>query len=301
MWNPAAWALELVLNPALVLIGLMFLAVILLEWLVPARNISSRHYGFNLCYAVVNGVAIAAATPFISAGTARAFQSVDLGLIDLRVLGFNGIAGGLIALVVGTLVLDFFQYWGHRAFHGSKILWQQHLLHHSDEYMNFMTAARHHPIEIILVPVFVTIPMGILFKLPPINIAELSLIPYAWDCFAHSNVRLGFGPLWWLLVSPNYHRVHHSLEPHHIDRNFAMWFPIWDIIFGTAVAPRSDECPGTGVAGVSVETIGQAYLQPLLGWRRMWHGKHWKMSEPTAIPASNPMARSLPRERPPSP
>jgi len=272
MWQVVDWVLELILSPAFHLMCLVFLAiglVGLLEWLLPAHDIPSQHYGLNLCYAVVNGVAIAAAMPFISAGTARVIQSVGLGLIDLRALGFGGVTGGLIAVVVGTLVLDFFQYWEHRAFHSSKILWQQHLLHHSDEYMNFTTSARHHPIEIFLVPVFVTIPMAILFKLPPINIAALSLIPYAWDCLAHSNVRLGFGPFWWVLVSPNYHRIHHSLEPHHIDRNFAMCFPIWDIFFGTAVAPRPGECPGTGVAGVSVQTLGQAYLQPLVGWRRM--------------------------------
>jgi sterol desaturase/sphingolipid hydroxylase (fatty acid hydroxylase superfamily) len=269
MWQPVQWFFELVLSPAFYVMCVMFLAVALLEWRIPAHNIPSEHYGLNLCYAVVNGVAIAAATPLISAGSASAIQSVGLGLIDLRALGFDGVTGALIALVIGTLILDFFQYWEHRAFHGSKILWQQHLLHHSDEYMNFTTAVRHHPLEIVLVPLFVTIPIAILFKLPPINIAALSLIPYAWDYFAHANVRLGFGPFWWLLVSPNYHRIHHSLEPDHIDKNFAMWFPIWDIVFGTAVAPRRSECPGTGVAGVSVRTLSQAYLLPLVGWRRM--------------------------------
>jgi sterol desaturase/sphingolipid hydroxylase (fatty acid hydroxylase superfamily) len=269
MWQPGEWIVELILSPAVYLMCLMLLAVGLLEWLRPAHNIPSQHYGFDLCYAVVTGVAIAVVTPLLSAGTARAIQSVGLGLIDLRALGFDGVTGGLIAMVVGTLVLDFFQYWAHRAFHRSKILWQQHLLHHCDEYMNFTTAARHHPIETLLVPVFVTIPMAILFKLPPINIAALALIPYAWDYVAHSNARLGFGPFWWVLVSPNYHRIHHSLESHHIDRNFAMWFPIWDIVFGTAVVPRPGEYPRTGVAAVSVQTLGQAYLQPLLGWRRM--------------------------------
>jgi sterol desaturase/sphingolipid hydroxylase (fatty acid hydroxylase superfamily) len=249
--------------------GLMFFAIVLLEWLVPAHNVPSRHYGLNLCYAAVNGVALAAIAPLIAAGTAYVIQSIGLGLIDLRALGFDGLTGAVIAIVVGTLVLDFFQYWEHRAFHRSKILWQQHLLHHSDEYMNFTTAARPHPIEFLFVPIFVTIPMAILFKLPPINIAALATIPYAWNYFAHSNIRLGFGPFWWVLVSPNYHRIHHSLEPCHIDRNFVMFFPIWDIIFGTAVSPRPGECPGTGVAGVSVQTIGQAFLQPLVGWRRM--------------------------------
>ena len=68
---------------------------------------------------------------------------------------------------------------------------------------------------------------------------------------------------------PNYHRVHHSLTPEHIDRNFVNWFPIWDIIFGTAVAPRWRELPSTGVAGISVGSLRQAYLLPFAGWRRM--------------------------------
>jgi sterol desaturase/sphingolipid hydroxylase (fatty acid hydroxylase superfamily) len=108
--------------------------------------------------------------------------------------------------------------------------------------------------------------MAVLFKLPPVNIAALSLVPYAWHYVSHANIRLGFGPFWWLLVSPNYHRIHHSLEPNHIDWNFAVWFPIWDILFGAAVVPRPGDCPRTGVA---VQTVAQAYLLPLAGWRRM--------------------------------
>ena len=135
--------------------------------------------------------------------------------------------------------------------------------------MNVTTAARQHLFENILLPVFVTIPMAILFKLPAINIAMLSLIPYAWQYVTHANIKLSFGPFWWLLASPNYHRIHHSLEPNHIDRNFAAWFPIWDIIFGTAVKPRRGEYPPTGVDGVSVRSLFQAYLLPLSGWRRL--------------------------------
>jgi len=48
--------------------------------------------------------------------------------------------------------------------------------------------------------------MAVLFKLPPIEIAMLSLIPFAWQYFTHANIKFGFGPLWWLLTSPNYHR-----------------------------------------------------------------------------------------------
>ncbi len=97
----------------------------------------------------------------------------------------------------------------------------------------------------------------------------LSLIPYAWIYFSHANINLGFGPFWWLLVSPNYHRVHHSLTTEHIDKNFVIWFPIWDIIFGTACIPKWRECPATGVRGISVGTLPQAFLLPFKGWLGM--------------------------------
>jgi hypothetical protein len=139
--------------------------------------------------------------------------------------------------------------------------------------MNVTTASRHHILERVLAPVFVTIPTAIIFHVPPVTIAILSLIPHAWLYFTHANIDLGFGPFWWLLVSPNYHRVHHSLAPEHIDRNFVNWFPLWDILFGTAVLPRWSECPSTGVAGVSARTLQQAYLLPFKGGQQMLSDK----------------------------
>jgi sterol desaturase/sphingolipid hydroxylase (fatty acid hydroxylase superfamily) len=263
------WVLELVLGDTFVLMCIMFLGIGLLEVAIPAHKIPPGHRRLNLVYAFVNIVAIAAITPFLSAVTAFAIQKAGLGLIDLTALGFDGISGGLVAMLTGMLIADFFQYWQHRLAHHSKILWQQHLLHHSDECMNVTTTARQHIFDNALVPVFSTIPMAVLFNLPAVNIAMLSLIPLAWQYLTHANIKLGFGPFWWLLVSPNYHRIHHSLEPHHIDKNFAAFFPILDIVFGTAAVPKANEYPATGVAGVSVRTIKDAYLLPLVGWRRM--------------------------------
>jgi sterol desaturase/sphingolipid hydroxylase (fatty acid hydroxylase superfamily) len=263
------WMVQLLLSDPFLLMCLMFLIIGLLELVIPAHKIPFRHYRFNLAYAFVNIVAITVSTPFISVAAAYAIQGVGFGLIDLRRLGFTGLFGGLFAMFVGTLIFDFFLYWQHRLAHGSKILWQQHLLHHSDEYMNVTTAARQHLFDNAVMPIFVTIPMAILFQLPAVNIAMLSLIPYAWQYFTHANIRFGFGPFWWLLASPNYHRIHHSLDPSHIDKNFAGWFPILDIAFGTVVVPKPGECPATGVAGMSVRNLRHAYLLPLLGWKKM--------------------------------
>jgi len=260
------WVLETVLSDTFAIMCLMFLVVGVLEYLVPAQRIPGRHYALNLAYAFVNVFAVVTLTTLLSAGAAHVIQSVGFGFIDLRALGLGGLGGSLFAVLVGALIWDFFGYWQHRFEHANRMLWQQHLLHHCDEYMNVTTGARHHLFEHLLVPVFVSIPTAILFKLPPVTIATMSLIPYAWVYVAHANINLGFGPFWWLLVSPNYHRVHHSLMPEHIDKNFVQWFPVWDIVFGTACVPRWRECPSTGVAGVSVRTLPQAYLLPFKGW-----------------------------------
>ena len=290
MTRLSLWVLQFLLSDAFLLMCLMFLIIGLLELVIPAHKIPTRHYRFNLAYAFVNVVAVAAVTPLISAAAAYAIQDIGLGLADLRVLGFDGAVGALVAVLVGTLIFDFFQYWEHRLAHGSKILWQEHLLHHSDEYMNVTTTARQHLFDNLLLPVFVTIPMAVLFRLPPVNIAMLSLIPYAWQYLTHANIKLGFGPLWWLLASPNYHRIHHSLEPNHIDKNFAAWFPIWDIAFGTAVAPQRGEYPATGVAGVSVRTLTHAYLLPFIGWKSMLKARLLSRRATGTSQLSNPRA-----------
>lgn len=259
--------LNVALSDDFVLMVTMFALVGVAEYFFPAQPIPRRHYALNLSYAFVNVFAVGALAPFLSLGAAYAIQDVGFGFIDLRALGFKGLGGSLFALLVGTLIWDLLQYWQHRAEHGIKLFWQLHVLHHCDEHMNVTTASRHHILEQVLAPVFVTIPTAILFQVPPVTIAILSLVPYAWLYFTHANIDLGFGPFWRLLASPNYHRVHHSLAAEHIDRNFVNWFPLWDILFGTAVAPRWSECPSTGVADVSVRTLQQAYLLPFKGWQ----------------------------------
>jgi sterol desaturase/sphingolipid hydroxylase (fatty acid hydroxylase superfamily) len=269
MTSVVVWILNIVLSDAFVLMCSMFAIIGLVEYFFPAQKIQRRHYALNLRYGLVNALLIGAIMPFLSAGTARAIQSVGLGFVDLRALGFGGFGGDLFAVGVGTLIWDFLQYWWHRLFHANSVLWQMHLLHHSDEHMNVTTETRHHVLEIALASVFITIPTAIIFKVPAVNIATLSLVPYAWTYFTHANINLGFGPLWWLMTSPDYHRIHHSILPEHRDKNFVNWFPIWDILFGTAVVPRRGEGLSNGVAGVSVRSLPQAYLLPLQGWLRM--------------------------------
>ena len=131
-----------------------------------------------------------------------------------------------------------------------------HALHHTDEQMNITTTQRIHILEYVFAPVLVTGPMTILFNLPAPSIAVLASLPTLWTFFTHANVRVSFGPLWWMLASPQYHRIHHSIEPQHLNRNFAAYFPLWDIVFGTAYRPKPGEYPMSGSTDLKSRTCG---------------------------------------------
>jgi sterol desaturase/sphingolipid hydroxylase (fatty acid hydroxylase superfamily) len=285
------WLMQWLLSDSVLLMALMFALIGVIELFAPAQKIPLRHYAFNARFGVLTAFVTALLALPISAGVAVALQAVGFGLIDLRALGFDGVGGGIVSVLVSAFIFDFLFYWMHRLEHRNPILWQQHLVHHCDEYMNVTSAARNHFVEAFLLPIFVTIPMAVLFKLPPVTIGMLSLVPIAWLYVQHANIRLSFGPLWWLLVSPDYHRIHHSLTPQHIDKNLVLWFPIWDILFGTAWRPRPEENPACGVAGVNVKTLPQAYLLPFKGWNAMIRSRRPTVEAPQRVAGRRPRSR----------
>jgi sterol desaturase/sphingolipid hydroxylase (fatty acid hydroxylase superfamily) len=175
----------------------------------------------------------------------------------------------LAAMLMGSVFVDFFFYWFHRFQHTSRILWQEHIVHHSDTALNVTSTQRAHFFEFLLTPIAVGVPMTMFFDLPPANYVIITLIPVAWVYFVHMNIRVGFGRVWWLVTSPQYHRIHHSIKPEHRDKNFALFFPFLDIVFRTAHRPRRGEFPPTGVEGVEVSTLAGAFMLPFVRWYRM--------------------------------
>jgi sterol desaturase/sphingolipid hydroxylase (fatty acid hydroxylase superfamily) len=111
--------------------------------------------------------------------------------------------------------------------------------------------------------------MNLLFKMTPVESGVLGVFLGVWGYVIHMNFRLYLGPLATVLGGPQGHRIHHSLEPQHVNKNFAAFFPVWDILFGTFHRPRRGEYPRTGVANISSDTtLGAALFGPFLTWRR---------------------------------
>ena len=71
-----------------------------------------------------------------------------------------------------------------------------------------------------------------------------------------------------MLAGPQIHRIHHSRMPQHLDRNFAAYFPIWDVIFGTYYHPKPAEFPATGVSGTRIESVWGLSTYPFYQWAR---------------------------------
>ncbi|UCE64001.1 MAG: sterol desaturase family protein [Nitrospirota bacterium] len=166
-------------------------------------------------------------------------------------------------------IFDFFYYWHHRIQHKWKVLWAQHKLHHAEESLCCFTDQRHHWLEDSIRVFTITIPMGLLLSLTPVQGALLASVLRYWTIFIHSNVRLPFGPFSPIMSGPQLHRIHHSRELIHQDKNLAAFFPIWDILFGTYHRPLPGEWPKTGLAsGEKVTSLKGGLILPFLEWSK---------------------------------
>ena len=152
---------------------------------------------------------------------------------------------GAIALIL--VAMDACNWFVHLANHRVRVLWRFHELHHSQEDMSVLTVFRTHPLIhvsylVALIPGVVLLANGAL--------STTVLVAYAaMVAFAHSNTRLGFGPFERVVVSPNYHRIHHKIDgPQDVNLGFAL--TIWDQLSGRAVFPTEDTIRAdTGLPG----------------------------------------------------
>ena len=135
---------------------------------------------------------------------------------------------------------DFLNYWNHRFFHGSR-LWKYHAVHHSSEELEWISAARFHPINLFLGSIAVDVVL-LLAGISPNVMLWLGPFTTAHSAFVHANLKWDLGPFKYVLASPVFHRWHHTPPEKGGNKNFASTFPILDWLFGTWYMPK-DELP----------------------------------------------------------
>ena len=145
------------------------------------------------------------------------------------------------------LITDLVQYGVHYAFHRVPFLWRFHAVHHSAEKMDWLAGSRLHLFDMLTVRVSTAIPMIVL------GFAESAVYAYlSWVTFqatlAHSNVHWQFGPLKYLLTTPQFHHWHHAADQEGIDKNFAIHLPLIDKVFGTFYLPENKWPSAYGIA-----------------------------------------------------
>lgn len=173
----------------------------------------------------------------------------------------------VVRILAALLIFDFFYYWYHRLQHQWPLLWHQHKLHHADPALNVTSATLHHWLEGPLRTIFISIPMMFVLNLSVTDLAIIGAVLSVWAALKHANLRIPLGPLTPIIVGPQLHRLHHSIKPQHRDRNFAAFFPIYDLAFGTYCKPEHGEWPATGLpTGEWPRSIAEANLWPFVAW-----------------------------------
>lgn len=169
----------------------------------------------------------------------------------------------LVAVLIGCLAAayigDFVYYWCHRFQH--RFLWRFHAVHHSVREMSGITAY-HHVSEQVVNLVLYMIPISLVTR-DPLEIPVLGWLLALQGNYLHSPTWINFGPLGRYWIDNRYHRIHHSLEERHFDKNFGLFTTLWDCVFGTAYFPAADEWPDTGVADFhEPATVREFVLSP---------------------------------------
>ncbi|MFN0262414.1 sterol desaturase family protein [Tepidamorphus sp. 3E244] len=239
----------------------VLVAMALYELAFPRRKLvigRGRRWFTNLGIVVLDSVLVRILFPVVAVGAALWADSEGYGLFNLVAVP------GWVAGVLGFLLLDFAIWGQHLASHKIPVLWRVHRVHHSDRDIDVTTALRFHPIEIVLSMVF-KMAIVVVFGIPPLAVLIFEVVLNGMAMFNHANVRM---PVWLdailrkFVVTPDMHRVHHSIIHLETDSNYGFNLSVWDRLFATYIAQPSEGHDGM--------TIGLAEHQSTEPTRFAW-------------------------------
>jgi sterol desaturase/sphingolipid hydroxylase (fatty acid hydroxylase superfamily) len=210
----------------------VFAAMALWEWRAPRRHLSAGRaprWPANLGILAIDIVAVRLLVPTAAVGVALIATVKGWGLFPA--LGLPWWA----ALALGVIALDLVIYTQHVVLHHLPLLWRLHRMHHADIDIDVTTGVRFHPLEILL-SLAIKIAAVVVFGVPAAGVLIFEVLLNATSMFNHSNVALP--PRLdriarWIVVTPQMHQVHHSIERQETDSNFGFNLPWWDRLCGT--------------------------------------------------------------------
>jgi len=239
----------------------IFAVMALWELAGPRRRLTTAkgvRWFSNLGITVVDTVVVRLLFPAAAVGMAVLAAERGWGV-------FNQVsAPAVLTMVASVLLLDLAIYLQHVMFHAVPMLWRLHMVHHADVDFDVTTGLRFHPVEIVL---SMLIKLGVVLFLGPPVVAVLifEVLLNATAMFNHGNVQIALSldrVLRWFVVTPDMHRVHHSVIRQETNSNFGFNLPWWDRLLGTYRAQPA--------AGQEAMTIGleeyQEQRRQSLGW-----------------------------------
>ena len=191
-----------------------------------------RQWGVDLSYFFVNSLLVEVLTILTLKPALILFDWARVDTLN-HAIGRSPI---LVQVLLIVLVADFTQYWVHRTFHSTAVLWPFHAVHHSAEEMDWLAGSRLHLIDVIITRGLTYVPIFVLGFSNSALMAYVFLVA-AQATFIHANVRWRFPWVRRLIATPAFHHWHHSADRDAVDKNFAVHTPIWDILFGTYYLP----------------------------------------------------------------
>ncbi len=202
------------------------------EAVLPRRELTPGHKKrqvTNLLLVFINTSLVRLLPGFAAVAVALQAEQQATGVLYLLHLPF------WLEAIVAFVLLDLAIYGQHVAFHKAPWLWRLHRVHHTDHAFDVTTGVRFHPLEILL-SMLIKMAVVILLGAPPGVVIAFEIILNATSLFNHGNVRISL-PLEriirTLIVTPDMHRVHHSVNRPETDSNFGFNFSCWDRLFGT--------------------------------------------------------------------
>lgn len=223
----------LLLEPvkAILLAALVFVPFERLASERSGQRVFRTGWAMDVLTAILNGLLVYLALLFI---LGRLDSAAAHGVPQLRawVAARPTWAQALLAIALGDLGI----YTIHRLSHTLPWLWRFHAVHHSAEEMDWLVAVRTHPLDLLLFRLASIAPLAVIGVTSAASAIFVAV--FAWQSWlAHANVRLSFGPLRWVLVSPEFHHWHHAADREAHDHNYANVFACWDVLFRTVHLP----------------------------------------------------------------